>query len=170
MLCILKFFENTNYKDKKGSGGDNENEVISRTLLKIAVVSRHYRQKHPELMPKHGELWKCRIVKEISSGKNRGCFIIEPLEKVDDKQILHLIPGWYDDKVVNGRLLIIPRKQNTNWILPLTHKRIMAEERGAYCVIVQLDAVPLQDPPKDTPMPDSLGDGDSSPLPEDDEE
>jgi hypothetical protein len=154
VLCILKFFENTNYKDKKGSS-DNENEVISRTLLKIAVVSRHYRQKHPELMPKHGELWKCRIVKEISSGKNRGCFIVEPVEKVDDKSILHLIPGWYDEKLVNGRLLVIPRKRDTNWILPLTHKRIMAEERGAYCVIVQLDALPLQEPPVGTPFPAS---------------
>ncbi len=152
MLCILKFFENTNYKDKKGSS-DNENEVISRTLLKIAVVSRHYRQKHPELMPKHGELWKCRIVKEISSGKNRGCFIVEPVQKVDDQSILHLIPGWYDEKLVNGRLLVIPRKRDTNWILPLTHKRIMAEERGAYCVIVQLDALPLQEPPAGTPFP-----------------
>jgi len=152
MLCILKFFENTNYKDKKPSG-DNENEVISRTLLKIAVVSRHYRQNHPELMPKHGELWKCRVVKEISSGKNRGCFIVEPVEKVDDKSILHLIPGWYDEKFVNGRLLVIPRKRETNWILPLTHKRIMAEERNAYCVIVQLDALPLQEPPQGTPFP-----------------
>ena len=156
MLCILKFFGN----DKKSADeSDNENEVISRTLLKIAVVSRHYRQKHPELMPKHGELWKCRIVKEISSGKNRGCFIIEPLEFVNDKDILHLIPGWYDSKVVNGRLLIIPRKKDTNWILPLTHKRIMAEEQEAYCVIVQLDAIPLQEVPAGTPEPDALGDG-----------
>lgn len=153
MLCILKFFENTNYKDKKPAGPDNENEVISRTLLKIAVVSRHYRLKHPELMPKHGELWKCRVVKEISSGKNRGCFIVEPVEKIDDKSILHLIPGWYDEKLVNGRLLVIPRRRDTNWILPLTHKRIMAEEQNAYCVIVQLDALPLQEPPAGTPFP-----------------
>lgn len=157
MLCILKFFGN----DKKATTeGSNENEVISRTLLKIAVVSRHYRLKHPELMPKHGELWKCRIVKEIESGKNKGCFIIEPLEMVTDKDILHLIPGWYDSKVVNGRLLIIPRKKDVNWILPLTHKRIMAEEQEAYCVIVQLDAIPLQEMPQGTPLPEALGDGD----------
>lgn len=150
MLCILKFFENTNYKSPTTT---NENAVISRTLLKIAVVSRHYCQKHPDRMPKHGELWKCRIVKEIHSGKNKGAFIVESLEKIDDKSIIHLIPGWYDDKLVNGRLLVIPRKRDTNWILPLTHKRIMAEERGAYCVIVQLDAIPLQEPSAGIPFP-----------------
>lgn len=156
MLCILKFFENTNYKDPSKSRNPNENEVISRTLLKIAVVSRHYRQKHPDLVPKHGELWRCRVVKETNSGKNSGCFVCEPLERIDDKAILHLIPGWYDEKLVNGRLLVIPRRRNIDWILPLTHKRIMAEERGAYCVIVQLDALPIQEPPVGTPFPVNL--------------
>lgn len=160
MRCILKFFENTGYKGKKSPNGENENEVISRTLLKIAVVSHYYSQKHPEAMPKHGELWDCRIIKEKESGKNKGCFIVEPIKKVDDKTILHLIPGWYDEKLVNGRLLIIPRKRDTNWILPLTHKRIMAEERGAYCVIVELDAVPLSAPPE-APLPTGLSDLDT---------
>lgn len=149
MICILKFFENTSYK-----GESTDNEVISRTMLKIAVVSRHWRDKNGnEAMPKHGELWRCKIVKEINSGKNKGCFIVEPITKVGDKEITHLIPGWYDSKAVNGRLIIIPRKTHVNWILPLTHKRIMAEEHGAYCVIVQLDAVPLSEAPGDTPFP-----------------
>lgn len=154
MEAILKFFENTNYKNDKGQG--NENEVISRTMLKIAVVSRHFRQKHGEdKMPNHGELWRCKIVKEINSGKNKGCFIVEPLSKVDDQSLTHLIPGWYDDKLVNGRLIIVPRKQGVNWILPLTHKRIMSEERGAYCVIVTLDAIPMAEVPEGTPVPEA---------------
>jgi hypothetical protein len=156
MISILKFFENTNYKEKTT---DNENEVISRTMLKIAVVSRHYRQKHgPEKMPKNGELWKCKVVKEINSGKNKGCFVVEPIERIADTDIVHLIPGWYDTKVVNGRLLIIPRKQNVNWIMPLTHKRIIAEENGAYCVIVTLDSLPVSDEPN-IPFPEASGGG-----------
>lgn len=143
MICILKFFSNTN------RGKDNDNDVISRTMLKIAVVSRHYKKKYPGNLPKHGELWKCRILREKNPGKNTGCHIVEPIEQVDDKSILHLIPGWYDEKLINGRLIIIPRKPHINWILPLTHKRIAAEEHDAYCVIVRLDAIPLN------PMPDS---------------
>lgn len=151
MISILKFFENAGFKDK--NGGDAENEVISRTLLKIAVVSRHYKQKHPDNMPKHGELWRCKIVKETNSGKNKGLFVVTPIEKVDDESLVHLIPGWFDSKLVNNRLIIVPRKQNVNWILPLTHKRIMAEEHGAYCVIVTLDSMPIVDAPADVPFP-----------------
>ena len=155
MICILKFFENSSYsKDKKTPTPQTENSVISRTLLKIAVVSRHYKQKNPEKMPKHGELWKCRVVKEINSGHNRGCFVVEPMEQIDDKSILHLIPGWYDEKFVNGHLLIVPRRTGPNWLLPLLHKRIMADERGAYCVIVQLDAIPINDMPSGAALPD----------------
>jgi hypothetical protein len=157
MEVILKFFENTNYKGtKEGSG--NENEVISRTMLKIAVVSRHFRQKNgDEMMPKHGELWRCRVVKEINSGKNKGCFIIEPLAQIDEQNLTHLIPGWYDSKLVNGRLIVIPRRQGVNWILPLTHKRIMSEEHEAYCVIVSLDSIPVSPVPDNTPMPEPEG-------------
>tara|TARA_Y100000815_G_C13093048_1_gene406406 strand:+ start:29 stop:514 length:486 start_codon:yes stop_codon:yes gene_type:complete len=151
MEAILKFFENTSHKP---SGSPDGNEVISRTLLKIAVVSRHFRQKHgPDAVPKHGELWRCTIVKEIKSGQNKGCFIVEPLQKVDDNSLTHLIPGWYDVKLVNGRLLIYPRKQGINWILPLTHKRIMSEENKAYCVIVTLDSLPITEVPEGTPLP-----------------
>ena len=162
MEAILKFFENTSHRPQEDKGdGKNENEVISRTLLKIAVVSRHYRQKHGDAkMPKHGELWRCRIVKEINSGKNKGCFIVEPQEKVNDGTLMHLIPGWYDEKLVNGRLIIVPRKQEKglNWILPLTHKRLMSEEQAAYCVIVRLDATPLSEVPDSTPMPEPSAD------------
>lgn len=152
MEVILKFFENDDYKGAKKGG--NENEVISRTMLKIAVVSRHFRQKHgDDAMPQDGELWRCKIVKEINSGKNKGCFIVEPLEKLDDQSITHLIPGWYDIKSVNGRLIVIPRKRGINWILPLTHKRLLSDEHGVYCVIVTLDAIPVAEVPDDVPMP-----------------
>jgi hypothetical protein len=134
MITILKFFENTNKQNQ-----DDDNDVISRTMLKIAVVSRHYKQQHSATMPKHGELWRCKIVKEISSGINKGCFVVEPLEQLSEDSIVRLIPGFFCRKFVKGRLIIYPKKPGHDWILPLTHKRIMAEEHNAYCVIVQLD-------------------------------
>lgn len=150
MISILKFFGNT-YKGN--AGNENENTVISRTLLKIAVVSRHYLKKHPDKAPAHGELWKCRIIKEIRPNESKGCFLVETLEKIDDQSIVHLIPGWYDTKVVKGRMIIVPRKQGVNWILPLTHKRIMSEEHNAYCVLVLLDELPMAEVPENIPMP-----------------
>lgn len=134
MITILKFFENSS------KGNDTDNDVISRTMLKIAVVSRHYKNQPNVKMPKHGELWRCKIVKEISSGINKGCFVVEPLELLEEESIAKLIPGFFCKKMVKGRLIVYPKKPGHNWILPLTHKRIMAEEYNAYCVIVQLDA------------------------------
>ena len=133
MITILKFFENTN------KTADGANDVISRTLLKIAVVSRHYKAQPDAVMPKHGEIWRCKIVKEISSGLNKGCFVVEPIENLDENSIVKLVPGFFCKKVVKGRLIVYPKKSGYNWILPLTHKKIMAEELGAYCLIVQLD-------------------------------
>lgn len=82
------------------------------------------------------------------------CFIVEPMGKIDDQNLTHLIPGWYDSKLVNGRLIILPRRQGVNWILPLTHKRIMSEEHEAYCVIVSLDSIPIGPIPDNTPIPE----------------
>lgn len=135
MITILKFFENSNKSD-----GDTDNTVISRTMLKIAVVSRHYKNQPGVTLPKHGELWRCRIIKEISSGINKGCFIVEPIEPLKEGSIARLIPGLFCKKLVKGKLIVYPKKVGHDWILPLTHKRIMAEEYKAYCVIVQLDA------------------------------
>lgn len=135
MISIFKFFRNNNAKE-----GDHRNEFISRTLLKIAVISTHYKKSGAQ-MPDHGELWQCKIIKEIQSGVNRGCFIVEPIARVSDESIIHLFPGAYEQKIVGGRILIFPNKlgPNLNWIMPLTHKRMLAEEHGAYAVIVRLD-------------------------------
>ena len=137
MVTILKFFTND-----KGNKQENslKNEIISRTLLKIAVISKYHREKHPDLIPKQGEMWKCRIVKETESGKSKGCFIVEPFEKIEESDnVVHLVPGLFYKQSINGRLIIFPKKPELNWILPLTHKHLMVETDGAYCVIVQLD-------------------------------
>jgi hypothetical protein len=134
MITILKFFTN----DGKQSNV-LKNDIISRTLLKIAVINKYYIEKNPEKLPKSGELWKCDIIKETCGGKNKGCFIVDPLEKVEENDIMHLIPGFFYQKVLNNRLIIIPKKPELNWILPLTHKHLYTEEVKAYCVIVQLD-------------------------------
>lgn len=132
MLCILKFFTNNN----KGTG---DNDVISRTLLKIAVVNRHYQQKPGAVMPQHGELWIVKIIKETGTG-NTGTFICEPIEKVDEKSLMHLVPGLFCKQLVKGKLIVYPKKRGHNWILPLMHKKHMAELHNAYCIIVPLDA------------------------------
>jgi len=132
MLCILKFFTNNN----KGS---SDNDVISRTLLKIAVVSRHYKQKPDAVLPKHGELWVVKIIKETSTG-NEGAFICEPIRKVEESSLMHLVPGLFCKQLVKGKLMVYPKKPGYDWILPLVHKKHMADQHNAHCIIVPLDA------------------------------
>jgi len=134
MITILKFFTNDGKQENT-----LKNDIISRTLLKIAVISKYYIEKNPDKVPKQGEIWRCDIVKETCSGKSKGCFIVEPIEKINEKDIIHLIPGLFYRKLINKRLIIIPKKPELNWILPLTHKHLMVETDGAYCIIVQLD-------------------------------
>lgn len=132
METILKFFKNKKQGDT--------NELISRTLLKIAVISRHYNQgSGPK--PKLGELWRCRIIKEMNSGTSKGCFIVEPMEQVSEDQIIHIAPGMFYKKLIKNRLIITPKKEwlGHSCILPLQHKHILAEECGAYTVIVVLN-------------------------------
>lgn len=118
-------------------------EIISRTLLKIAVVSKNT-FANKESVPLHGEIWLCRIVKETKPGTNTGCFIVEPMKRLraenedGDGEVGRLYPGSYTTESLNGRVLVRP-KHPGHWMLPLEHKRLLAEQEKAYCVIVDLE-------------------------------
>jgi len=141
METILKWFTNSQPSD-----GQTHNEVISRTMLKIAVVSRYILEKEsPENLPKSGELWRCRIAKECSPNKNSGCFVVEPIEQVDEESIVKLVPGVFTLTLLDGKLIVRPKEEfgGKNWIMPLQHKHTLAQEHNAYCVIVELDSTGL---------------------------
>lgn len=142
METILKFFHNP---------GSNNNEIISRTLCKIAVISRRWQENYlkqggdPNGLPKHSEMWRCAITNEAKPGKNQGCFIVEPIERVAEESVVKLLGGVFTVKKVETRgggtqLIIRPKSEHLghNWILSLHHKRSLTEEHNAYCAIVDL--------------------------------
>lgn len=133
MITLLKFVRN---KDK-----NNHNSVISRTMLKVAVINRHHTKSGGE-MPKAGEIWKCQIITEKNSGERKGCFIVNPLSKINEDSMKYIIPGMYEEKEVNGKILIFPKKtsDNNNWLMSLMLKKVLAEGRSnIYSIIVVLD-------------------------------
>lgn len=134
MITILKFFEN------KNSSPRESNDVISRTLSKISVINRNYKPSDG-VFPKHGELWKCRIVKEKEPGKAKGCFLVDPISKLDKDDVKYVIPGLYDERLVNGKLLVYPKRMGpeNNWIMPLMLKELIFDKEKAYSLIVVLD-------------------------------
>ncbi len=143
METIIKFFAN----DRESS----EAKVISRTLGRIALVSRLYRDKHkknPSIpMPNDQEFWRVRIVTEMRKGAVRGgSFIVEPIARVAHEELLHLLPGMYTADVTRGRMVVTPNPEYRGraCILPLDHKHVFAERTDAHCVIV--DVTPDKQP------------------------
>ena len=110
-VVIVKFFAN--------SLKNNHNVLITRTLKKIGVINRNYTGQKPQ----NGEVWKVKIVNEICEGQSKGCFILNPLEIVDPKTIIKLVPGMYTESVENKILFIYPKSPGYNCIFPLELKR-----------------------------------------------
>lgn len=153
MIVILKFFQNEQRPDL--------DTVISRTLMKVAVISKNYAARSAtstaHAMPVDKELWRCRVVKEMYPGEAKGCFIVEPIEKVEHTNTQYLLPNGYTTEVIHGRLLVHPRVKG-NWMLDLMLRKILAEKTGAYCAIVDLE-VP-ENPAPTIPMVGPKAEGD----------
>jgi hypothetical protein len=121
---IVKFFRNP------AQGKVAVNPVITRTMKKIGVIVR----KEEGEIPQDGEFWKVKIQEEICQGQPEGCFILEPIAKIDPKDIMKLLPGMYVEQREDNIIAILPKDRNRNWILPLKHKRKIQ----AYTVVVVL--------------------------------
>lgn len=126
METILKFFKNKQ---------TNNNNLISRTMLKIAVISRHFKG----VKPNAGELWRCKIIKEINPGTSKGCFVVDPIAPIKEDELLHLVPGFFYKKIIENHLIIVPKRKGPAWMLPLQHKRLMSAEHKVYAVMVILN-------------------------------
>lgn len=109
-IVIVKFFNNAVH---------NYNSVVTRTLKKIGVIDRNIKNEIQD-----GEFWKVKILKEVCQNQTKGCFILEPLEKVESSSIIRLVPGMYEEFEQDNILYIFPKLLGYNYILPLDIKRI----------------------------------------------
>ena len=136
MEVILKFFANET--------PCSTNEVVSRTMGKICIVTNRRRQDGA--MPQDGEFWRCRVLKELRAGQRRGCFFVAPLSQVGQDDLLYLLPGMYDTTVKNGLLIVTPKQdyRGKHCILPLDHTHEFAHRRDVYAILVDVSvyAVP----------------------------
>jgi hypothetical protein len=134
---IVKFFP-----------GQQEGVLIAKTLGKVAMIARNRRGAgYPQ--PKAEEFWRCRILKEVQEGKPSGCFLLEPVARVQEPDVLRLLPGMYTSSVQVGRMLVTPNPEYRGRpaILPLDHKHAFSARDHAYCLLV--DVTPP--PPKTSP-------------------
>lgn len=125
---IVKFFNNPKT--------DSANVIITRTLGKLGVIKVGYPHK---VLP--GELWRVKILKETNPTRASGCFILEPIVKIDSNTLQKLIPGLYKENRQQGLSVITPSHLG-NWIVSALHKQsIMAKNRGVYAIIVELEPI-----------------------------
>ena len=127
---IVKFYNNTKV--------DDSNTVITKTLLKVGVVDSQWCKavKGAVESPNDGEFWRVDIVRETNPGLPRGCFVLQPLSKVDVEGLSRLVPGMYHEELKEGVLYVYPKHKNINWILPLKLKQGMRDR--CYAAIVVL--------------------------------
>jgi len=134
---IVKFIQNK---------PESSNKLISRTLLKIAVVSKFYNPRPSASHPKADEFWIVNIVKETGEGKASGCFVVEPQfrvptivkDNITSPHILHLAPSMFTYEFVNGKIMVKPDDPGRPWIMPLELKSLLAQKEKAYALIVCL--------------------------------
>ena len=121
---IAKFFSS------KAPNGDIN--CISRTLGKFSIIDNTFKGE-----VKDGDLWLCKIIKEIRPGQNNGSFVLMPVNKADPLQLRKLIPGFYKTQEVDGVAILTPDNSPSDyWILSTDTRQIFAKK--FYAVIVPI--------------------------------
>jgi len=123
MITLVKFMPNPQDSD------NTNNKLITRTLGKIGVLHGPTLQQLG-LQPQAEEFWFVKILKEKGAGTPQGLFLLEPLEKVKlskkfigEPDIIHIIPGTYQEEWAGNVLLIhpnvswFPDRLGPNWII-----------------------------------------------------
>lgn len=132
---ICKFYANHDSK--------HPNPIFTRSLLKIGFIHHDWLDEHPEdEKPQEGEFWQVNVVRETRVSENKGCFLLEPIQKVEPKELNRLLPGMFTSHNNNGCLIVEPKTQGHNWIMPLKHRHAISpkdDEKAPYAIIVTLD-------------------------------
>ena len=135
METIVKFFENTETEEARR----NDNILISKTLKKVAHIDKDWvlnsifkptkadkladrLAKIPDgktaVMPQNQELWRCKINFEVLHGINRGCFILHPLQKVEESSVVRIPATLCSLSSFDNILIVTPvPKEKVDWIL-----------------------------------------------------
>jgi hypothetical protein len=129
-LIILRF-----HYGNRGSS----NPIISSTMGRAAVINHAYQGK----MPQPYTLWLCRIDREISKNKERGCFVVTPVREIAPEKVLRLVPGTYDLEIQNYNVICRPKIEGYYWIAPSSIKKLYIKS-GRAEILYQSVIVPLK--------------------------
>jgi hypothetical protein len=98
-ITICKFYTNP-------VPSENDNALISRTLLKVSVIDRRWEPSCGQ-QPRDGEFWQVEVVREFGESM-KGCFLLHPKARIHESDVRSLIPGTYDIEAEAGLIVITP--------------------------------------------------------------
>lgn len=119
MKTVVKFYENTSKK----------NPIITRTLGKIGVPTEEVSLG----------FWIVDVDKESHPKQSRGVFFLDPIEKIEEEDLISLVPTLFTTKYQDGICYVKPKIIETFYILPIKVKRKLMDIYNAYGVIVVVE-------------------------------
>lgn len=127
VLALAKFHKNQD--------NDSNNKIITRTLGKFGIISNSYSGEQPS----EDEFWIVRIVNNIKPDEHKGCFIVEPLKKVDYlTQVGKLVNGMYEEIPSDNKNIVyvkpLEKFENYVWQLTLEDRR---NYQGKSVIVIQ---------------------------------
>lgn len=111
VLALAKFHHNQDL--------DSSNKMITRTLGKFGIISKTYTGEQP----KEDEFWIVKIVNNIRPEEHQGCFIVEPLKKIEYvTQVGKLVNGMYEEVPCENNTIVYvkPLEKFENYVWQLT--------------------------------------------------
>jgi hypothetical protein len=103
------------------------NPIISGTMGRAAVINHAYQGP----MPQPHTLWLCQIDREIHTNKERGCFVVTPIQSLPNDKVIRLVPGMFDVEIQDHTAILKPRIQGHYWIAPSAIKKVYLKENRA---------------------------------------
>jgi len=111
---------------------DGNMHLISRTLGKFSVLDTT-----STAHVVNGDIWLCRITKEIRPGQNAGAFVLFPVKKVEPLEVRKLIPGFYEVNECEGTVILKPTESPSDyWMTASTTRQVFSRKYRAIIVPV----------------------------------
>lgn len=117
---------------------DKQNNILSRTFGKVAIVDRAWSQTmagHVQF-PKHDEFWLVDIVKDQSPGTNRGVLILHPRYPLETHELTRIFPGSFTEELIDGILYVRPKHLGPYWISSLNLKDALMQHYSKPTAII----------------------------------
>jgi len=144
VLTVLRFFQNDSDPQEIVKRLPRfRNNVVSRTMGKVALVFQR-EGIPPKAEPKPEEFWICDIVTETHPSEPAGCFLVDPLQRVEHRSLVLVTASSCTlTKVHRTILLAEPIELAHNgqlipWFMPLARKRELLVRDDVVAVITSL--------------------------------